>query len=358
MPTRSSATAASSARATCRSMSANHSPASSRSSNGAPPCRASCLARSATTACTAAMRLSSASISKIARGILPPVAEGHQGSAVARGSGAVPDRARARRMAPGLQYSHQRARFAPGSSIFSAGTIVARVIAGEGLMTRWIVTAAVLGCAAQLQAQTPQAVASPMYMNAEVVKVNASARTLTFRGTGGQAVLLTEGEAVSSLAGLKRGDKVILAYREAPGAAGRRITSIRPTTASLAPAARAVAVPASVPAPAPLARGSFDGSAFSVAATAGQVDRLWVTYRQLCITRDEPVNARGREWFAVLDGSMPRPTDDTCGTNYDAVATAAKDFEAQLDKLRAAAIDAGVLPGDLRETLLRYNIDL
>jgi hypothetical protein len=223
-----------------------------------------------------------------------------------------------------------------------------------------MVTVAVLACTQQLQAQTPQAVASPMYMNAEVVRVNASAGTLTFRGTGGQAVLVTEGEATSSLAGLKRGDKVILTYRDAPAASGRRITGIRPTTPAAAPAtvhAAVAAVP--VAAPAPPARGSFDGSAFAVAATAGQVDRAWATHRQRCVTQgDAPVNARGREWFAVLDGSMPRPTDDTCGQSYDEVATAARDFESQLDKLRTIAVDAGVLPGDLRDTLQRYNIDL
>lgn len=226
-------------------------------------------------------------------------------------------------------------------------------------MSRWMVTVAVLACTQQLQAQTPQAVASPMYMNAEVVRVNAAAGTLTFRGTGGQAVLATEGEASSSLAGLKKGDKVILTYRDAPAAAGRRITSIRPTTESAAPAvARAVVAPAPVAAPARPRGGSFDSSAFGVAATAGQVDRAWANYRQLCITKDAPVNARGREWFAMLDGSMPRPTDDTCGKSYDTVATAATDFKAQLDKLRATAVAAGVLPGDLRDTLQRYNIDL
>ena len=226
-------------------------------------------------------------------------------------------------------------------------------------MSRWILTVAVLGGTAQLQAQTPQAVASPMYMNAEVVRVNASAGTLTFRGTNGQAVLVTEGEAASSLAGLKRGDKVILTYRDAPAAAGRRITSIRPTTESKAPAmVHAAVAPGPVAAPAPPARGSFDGSAFAAAATAGQVDRAWVSHRERCITRGAPVNALGREWFAVLDGSMPRPTDDTCGQSYDTVAAVARDFQAQLDKLRASAADAGVLPGDLRETLQRYNIDL
>jgi hypothetical protein len=224
-------------------------------------------------------------------------------------------------------------------------------------MNRWIATVAVLGCTAGLQAQTPQA--SPMYTNAEVVRVDTASRRLTFRGTGGQAVVVAEGDAVASLAGLKTGDRVILAYRDAP--AGRRITGIRPTT-DAAPTAPAARVPAPVtdvaPAPVRPARGSFDGSAFAVAATAGQVDRLWATHRQLCITQTEPVNARGREWFAVLDGSMPRPTDDTCGRSYDAVETAARGFESQLDRLRSTSVEAGMLPGDLRDTLLRYNIDL
>ena len=60
----------------------------------------------------------------------------------------------------------------------------------------------------------------------------------------------------------------------------------------------------------------------------------------------------------MLDGSLPRPTDDTCGKSYDTVAAVAKDFESQLEKLRAVAVVAGVLPGDLRDTLQRYNIDL
>jgi hypothetical protein len=229
-------------------------------------------------------------------------------------------------------------------------------------MSRWIGTIAALACAAQLEAQTPSTSASPMYMNAEVVRVDPSARTLTFRGAGaGQSTLTAEGSAVTSLAGLKAGDKVILTYRDAPSSGGRRITGIRPTSESAAAPAPAPAAPASVAAPAPVTRpatGAFDGSASAVAATAGQVDRAWATHRQLCVKGTEPVNARGREWFALLDGSMPRPTDDTCGKSYDTVATVANDFKAQLDKLRATATASGVLPGELRDTLQRYNIDL
>jgi hypothetical protein len=226
-------------------------------------------------------------------------------------------------------------------------------------MNRWIATVAALACAAGLRAQAPQA--SPMYTNAEVVRVDTRARTLTYRGTSGPVVAAAaEGEAVASLAGLKRGDRVILTYRDAPSASGRRITGIRPTTEAraLAPSAREAVETAPVAAASRPGPGSFDASAFGVAATAGQVDRAWANHRQLCVTREEPVNARGREWFGLLDGSLPRPTDDTCGTSFDAVAAVARDFEAQLEKLRATARDAGVLPGDLRDTLLRYNIDL
>jgi hypothetical protein len=122
--------------------------------------------------------------------------------------------------------------------------------------------------------------------------------------------------------------------------------------------ARTAVEPAPVAVVARPGRGAFDASAFGLAATAGQVDRAWATHRQLCVTRDEPVNARGREWFGLLDGSLSRPTDDTCGTSFDAVAGVARSFEAQLEKLRETARDAGVLPGDLRDTLLRYNVDL
>lgn len=227
-------------------------------------------------------------------------------------------------------------------------------------MNRWIATSAALACAVSLQAQTtmPRASASPMYMNAEVVRADVSGRTLTFRGTGGATKLAAEGDAVASLSGLKAGDQVILAYADAPS--GRRITGIRPTTPSRAaslPVLAVAAVPV-VQAAVPVSAATFEGSASVVAVRAGQVDRAWTTYRGFCVKGTDRVNARGREWFALLDGSMPRPTDDGCGTRYDEVAAVAKDFETQLDKLRANAAEAGVLPGALRETLQRYNIDL
>lgn len=227
-------------------------------------------------------------------------------------------------------------------------------------MIRSIVTATVLACAARLGAQAPETPASPMYMNAVVVRADANARTLTFRGTdGAQSVLRAEGGAVASLAGLRPGDKVIVTYRDGAAPADRRVTGIRPTSESAAVAAPA---PPSAPVPSPAAArpgpGAFDGSASAAAATAAQVDRAWATHRQLCVKGTAPVNARGREWFGMLDGSMPRPTDDTCGRSYDTVAAGAKEFAEQVAKLRASAAGAGVLPGELRDTLQRYNIDL
>jgi hypothetical protein len=226
-------------------------------------------------------------------------------------------------------------------------------------MSRWIGTFAALACAAQLQAQTgtPQASASPTYLNAEVVRADAGARTLRFRAQGGESVLTVDGAAAATLSDLKAGDKVIVTYRDAARAADRRITDIRPMSASSAAPAPIGAPVAAAVAAAPVAP-AFDASAAGLAVTASQVDREWATYRRLCITKTEPVNARGREWFGILDGSLSQPTDDDCGKRYEQVATAANDFKAQLDKLRATAQAAGILPGALRETLIRHNLDL
>jgi hypothetical protein len=158
-------------------------------------------------------------------------------------------------------------------------------------MSRWIGTFAALACAAQLQAQngTPQPSASPTYMNAEVVRADAGARTLRLRGQGGESVLTVDDAAAATLSDLKAGDKVIVTYRDAARAADRRITDIRPMSASSA-------APAPAPISAPVAAGAavapmapaFDASAASLAVTASQVDRAWATYRQLCVTKTEP----------------------------------------------------------------------
>ena len=266
---------------------------------------------------------------------------------------------------------------------------------------------------------------APVYINAEVVRVDRAAGTLTFKSESGQTVLTTEGEALGGLGRLRAGDNVILSYRET-SAGGRIVTGIRPASVtsgepgprgtapvtvtsatpasvktpartvvtattptavvtspgmpvaaintpipsippaavSVTPALPASSVPPQALTPAQLAANralglrNFDAAVAVIAATASQVDRAWAAHRTLCVEGTAPVNALGREWFAVLDGSMPQPTEGQCGQSYAEVARLANQFKAQLDTARETARRSEVLPGDMRESLQRYNVDL
>jgi hypothetical protein len=307
----------------------------------------------------------------------------------------------------------------------------------EEIMKRLALVVA-LACASPLGAQ--QVVTypaggeqvAPVYINAEVVRVDRAAGTLTFKSESGQTVLTTEGDALSGLDRLRAGDNVILSYRET--ASGSRIvTGIRPASVTsgepgprgttpvtvtnpprttktpartvatktpravvtaespnavvttegipvaavnqpipqIPPAAASVtpALPASTVPPPGLTPGqvaanraigirNFDAAVAVIAATASQVDRAWAAHRTLCVEGTEPVNARGREWFGILDGTMPQPTEGQCGSSYAEVARLAHQFKAQLDTARETARRSDVQPGDMRESLQRYNVDL
>lgn len=270
---------------------------------------------------------------------------------------------------------------------------------------------------------------APIYINAEVVRVDRAAGTLTFKSESGQTVIKTEGDALAGLDRLRAGDNVILSYRETGGT--RVVTGIRPASATsgepgprasasaaeparttktparstATPAPRAVvtttaptavvttdglplspvnqpipqlapptvgvtpALPAStVPPPAltpaqlaanrALGIRNFDAAVAVIAATASQVDRAWAAHRTLCVDGTAPVNARGREWFGVLDGSIPAPSDGQCSQSYAEVLRVANQFKAQLETARETARRSDVLPGDMRDTLQRYNVDL
>jgi hypothetical protein len=81
------------------------------------------------------------------------------------------------------------------------------------------------------QYYTPErATDAPTFMNAEVVRVNRSANTVTFRSESRETTLTVEGEALAALGTLHAGDKVLLGYREmkdADGRVTRVVTSVR-----------------------------------------------------------------------------------------------------------------------------------
>jgi len=307
----------------------------------------------------------------------------------------------------------------------------------EEIMKRLALVVA-LACASPLAAQ--QVVTypaggeqvAPVYINAEVVRVDRAAGTLTFKSESGQTVLTAEGDALSGLDRLRAGDNVILSYRETseggrivtgiraasatsgePGPRGTSVTvpapartssktaartvvtktprtvvtaespsavvtsegipvaaintpipSIPPAAVSVTPALPASTVPPTALTPAQVAANraigirNFDAAVAVIAATASQVDRAWAAHRTLCVEGTAPVNALGREWFGILNGTMPQPTEGQCGQSYAEVARLANQFKAQLDTARETARRSDVQPGDMRESLQRYNVDL
>ena len=275
---------------------------------------------------------------------------------------------------------------------------------------------------------------APVYINAEVVRVDRAAGTLTFKSESGQTVLTTEGEALGGLGRLRAGDNVILElprdvrgrpHRDGhparvrdvgrartardgardrdehdahqredarphgghddaarggdgrvadrgrddlrhPGGGDQHADPEHPARGASAsrrrcrPRAclRQALTPAQLAANRALGLRNFDAAVAVIAATASQVDRAWAAHRTLCVEGTAPVNALGREWFGVLDGSMPQPTEGQCGQSYAEVARLANQFKAQLDTARETARRSDVLPGDMRESLQRYNVDL
>jgi hypothetical protein len=102
---------------------------------------------------------------------------------------------------------------------------------------------------------------------------------------------------------------------------------------------------------------NFDAAVSALAVHALEVDRAWFAFRDTCL-RTTPLPDTGeREWFAIFDGTMARPPDFACSRAFDDVLRVAEPLRAQLDAARDAARRADVLPGHVRDTLLRYNLD-
>jgi len=96
----------------------------------------------------------------------------------------------------------------------------------------------------------PRETQAPTYMNAEVVRTDPSASTITIRSESGESVLQVEGAARAALPDLRENDKVIVTYRVVDDAAGERrvVVQLRPASPSSgepgpAPRAAVAAVP-------------------------------------------------------------------------------------------------------------------
>jgi hypothetical protein len=102
----------------------------------------------------------------------------------------------------------------------------------------------------------------------------------------------------------------------------------------------------------------FDAAVSALAVKANDLDRRWEGYRQLCPagpTQASAAEARG--WVRVLRGEEPAPTDDGCRRNLAELSDLATQFQRQLAGVADNARRAGVLPGRMRDSLTRANLD-
>jgi hypothetical protein len=246
---------------------------------------------------------------------------------------------------------------------------------------------------------------APTYMNAEVVRTDPSASTITIRSESGETVLQVEGAARAALPDLRESDKVIVTYRVVDDAAGERrvVVQLRPASPSSgepgpAPRAAAVAVPPArtieTPAPAatvavrttptapPTAGGVVQTGAGPVAVTASQldalrlsaatdfevtiaglatqanaVDGLWLGFQESCLAEPPPTN-RSRGWFQLLDGTVPEPGQDGCRQQYEEIIRRGERLREAVKLAEDTARKAEVVPGVLRETLERHRLDI
>ena len=110
----------------------------------------------------------------------------------------------------------------------------------------------------------------------------------------------------------------------------------------------------------------YENNVRVLAARANQIDGTWTRYRGLCLGTASSTSAtaanieasgRDRGWFAVLDNSLPVPTEDQCRQLLSEMTKVAMDWRDQMTGAESAARAYDVLPGQMRETRQRYRVD-
>src|SRR5688500_6574195 len=76
---------------------------------------------------------------------------------------------------------------------------------------------------------------APIFMNAEVVRVDRATSAVTFRSESGETRLTVEGDALTAIGSLHPGDKVVVGYRVVKDSTGREtriVTSVQSASPS------------------------------------------------------------------------------------------------------------------------------
>jgi hypothetical protein len=160
---------------------------------------------------------------------------------------------------------------------------------------------------------------------------------------------------------------------------------VQPWTGTVAPPANATGIPfsyvtdgiPSVPPPTPtpnlalppgsvamtdadtralLAARDFQLAAAQLAQAAEIIDRAWQGHVNLCVPGVTSASSRDRDWFRLYDGDLLPPDRDDCRVQREEITRMALRFREQVLNASSTAQAAGLLPGQVREVLVRYRI--
>jgi hypothetical protein len=101
----------------------------------------------------------------------------------------------------------------------------------------------------------------------------------------------------------------------------------------------------------------FQIAAAQLGQAADTMDRAWQGHASLCLPT-ATATGRDRAWFRLLDGDLPAPDRDDCRAQRGELTAMAQRFRDQLVNASNIAQANGLLPGQVRDILIRNRINL
>jgi hypothetical protein len=198
-------------------------------------------------------------------------------------------------------------------------------------------------------ATVPLAVPGPSEIrtveNARIVFVEPAANRITIRDSLGRThVLVVQEHIRQDLGVLTPGDVVTVGVQGSP----ERVVQLDRGQVGLPPAELAAIQEGALRA--------FELTAAQLEVQANAIDGMWLGYQEACLT-EPPATNRSRGWFQLLDGTLPEPDQDGCRQQFQEIIRRGERLRDELKLAEDNARKAEVLPGMLREILVRHRLD-
>jgi hypothetical protein len=181
--------------------------------------------------------------------------------------------------------------------------------------------------------------------DARIVLVEPAANKITIRDSLGRThVLVVQEHIRQDLGVLTPGDMVSLGVQGSPA----RVVQIDRGQVGGPPAELAAIQEGALRA--------FELSAAQLAVQANAIDGMWLGYQEACLA-EPPTTNRSRGWFQLLDGTLPEPDQDGCRQQFQEIIRRGEKLRDEVKVAEDNARKAEVLPGLLRESLVRHRLD-